>query len=108
MKHVYLSEDSEKVQFQHYYDITEEDNIKNSSTTILNRSKESSWLKAARGEEALRLIDNGNGYEVSFEEGQKEFHLEYHEAQELFIMLLTKIDTPIKLKESKITLQWPL
>lgn len=108
MKNVYISESLDGKNFSHHYDLVPSDEFSKEDILSLVRSDDSGWSKDARGEEALRISDNGNGYEVSFEGGEKEFHIEYHEAIELFILLMQKIDSQIKIKESKITLQWPL
>lgn len=75
--------------------------------TSLIRSKEGDWLDHAKGEIAITVKDNGNGYEIQFP-GHKAIKLDYAQMHELFVLQLHSQDTELEFRESKTTMKWPL
>lgn len=91
--------------FSHDFNI-EIDEEANGTFTKLVRSTSTQWTQEARGKQSVGIADDGNGLHVVFERGT-EVHLDYDEAEELFILLTQQKFTPFQIKETKTSLAWP-
>lgn len=91
--------------FSHDFNIEFEEE-KNGKFTKLVRSTSTQWTKEARGKQSVGIADDGSGLHVVFERGT-EVHLDYDEAEELFILLTQQKFTPFEIKETQTTFAWP-
>lgn len=111
MKQVYMNHSLSSNDFTHDYDIIE--SVENSDTVMsLVRSSNKQWVEEARGGEAVRIQDNGEGLLIEsldkFTGTKYSIVLDYGSAEELFILLSQQDFAPFEIKESKTTMKWPL
>lgn len=105
MKQVHINFDLSKNNFEHAYDI-KESNTCCGKAHILTRSDNNTWSAFARGEEAMRITDTGNELKICLEEGET-IELDYHLAEELFILLSQLQFAKIKILNTKTEFEWP-
>ena len=110
MKQVYINHSLSKSDFTHDFDIIETE--ENSDTVMsLVRTSNKQWVEEARGGEALRIRDNGDGLLIEstdrFTSTKYSLILDYSSAEELFILLSQQDFAPFEIKESKTTMKWP-
>ncbi len=105
MKQVYINHSLREQAFQHLYNI---ENIKGpeTSATVLKRTDSEKWSDNARDEVALVIEDAGDGLIIKQASSGESIVLEYHEAEELFILLAQQDLAPFEIKETKTTMKW--
>ena len=93
MTQVFIEGDTDEP-LEHDYDIVNWDAI------VLSRSNGLQWNKECRGEDLLKLIDDGNGIVISGLD--KKLKLDYCQVVKLLSLLLYYNKTKIELRESKV------
>jgi hypothetical protein len=97
MKQVYLQTDNEGIEpLSHDYDL--EDGY---LFTSLKHSNSVEWNEDIRGSLAGSLQDDGNGVIIKMD-GLKKLELDYMQAQQLLILLLSNNNEKIEIRESKL------
>jgi len=106
MKEVHVDYSISKSGPSHEFNIVQEKYPRGMSTKLV-RTSGSGWAEDKRGSESMEIMDDGSGLLV-FIEGAKSFALSYHEAEELFILLMQQEFSDIEIREVKTTMKWPL
>jgi hypothetical protein len=97
MKQVYVQTDSEGIEpLSHDYDL--EDGY---LFTTLKYSNNNDWNNDIKGSLAGSLQDDGNGVIIKMD-GLKKLELDYMQAQQLLILLLSNNNEKIEIRESKL------
>ena len=109
MKQVYINHNLKGDEFTHQYNIITDPKSNGEDTvTRLLRSDDKLWANHARNQEVARITDTGDELVIHLEDGRDGIILEYHQAEELFILLSQQEFAPFEIRESKTTMKWPL
>jgi hypothetical protein len=108
MKEVHVNFGMSDAGPSHEFNIIEEE-YPNGNITRLVRTAGSGWADDKRGTDSMKIVDDGSGLAVYLEDEKKStFALSYHEAEELFILLMQQKFADIEIREIKTTMKWPL
>jgi hypothetical protein len=106
MKEVHVNYGISNAGPSHEFNIVEEEYPKGTVTKLV-RTSSSGWVPSKKETESMRIVDDGSGLLV-YIEGEQSFPLSYHEAEELFILLMQQEFSDIEIREVKTTMKWPL
>lgn len=80
---------------RHEYDLEFKDD-----QTILKYSNNKEWT--VPGKQAASVINTGNGYIIKLDSITKPFHIDYAQAEQLFLLLMYMNDAKIEICETKV------
>jgi hypothetical protein len=108
MKEVHVNYGMSNDGLSHEFNIVKEE-YPNGNITRLVRTGSSGWTEDKRSTDSMKIVDDGSGLAVYLEDEKKStFALSYHEAEELFILLMQQEFSDIEIREVKTTMKWPL
>lgn len=111
MKEVHINYHAKNSPLVHEFNIIKDSHDKGEDeVTRLVRVDGGGWSSQAKGKEAARITDTGDGLFVEISDDNRElrFPLDYDQAEELFILLSQQEFAPFEIRESKTTMKWPL